>query len=101
MASYGFAVAVPKHPGSNSEQLRSLLVGRSDAITSPSEFINRPLDIKYLLDELERLDASNPNLQLNLQQVGVIGQSFGGYTALVLAGASLNFKQKSVDTPNR
>ena len=94
---YGFAVAVPEHPGSNSEQLRSLLAGRSDEVTQPREFIDRPLDVKYLLDELERLDASNPNLQLNLQQVGVIGQSFGGYTVLALAGASLNFEQLQKD----
>lgn len=90
LASYGFAVAVPEHPGSNSEQLRSLLAGRSNEVTQPSEFINRPLDVKYLLDELERLDDGT-TVQLNLQQVGVIGQSFGGYTALALAGASLNF----------
>jgi hypothetical protein len=62
LASYGFAVAVPEHPGSNSEQLRSLLAGRSDEVTQPREFIDRPLDVKYLLDELERLDAANPNL---------------------------------------
>jgi len=41
-----------------------------------TEFINRPLDVKYLLDELERRDKSDP-FQLNLQQVGVIGQSLG------------------------
>lgn len=93
LASYGFAVAVPEHPGSNSEQLRSLLAGRANEVATPNEFINRPLDIKYLLDQLERLDDSDSTFQLNLQQVGVIGQSFGGYTALALAGASLNFDQ--------
>jgi len=40
-----------------------------------NEFINRPLDVKYLLDE--RRDKSDPSFQLNLQQVGVIGQSLG------------------------
>jgi predicted dienelactone hydrolase len=93
LASYGFAVAVPEHPGSNSEQLQALLAGRVDEVTQPNEFINRPLDVKYLLDALERLDAANPNIQLNLQQVGAIGQSFGGYTVLALAGASLNVEQ--------
>ena len=96
-ASYGFAVAVPEHPGSNAEQLQLLLAGQSNKITEPQEFINRPLDVKYLLNELERLDKSDPSFQLNLQQVGVIGQSFGGYTALALAGASLNFKQLQKD----
>lgn len=100
MASYGFAVAVPEHPGSNSEQLRSLFSGRTNEIAEPNEFINRPLDVKYLLDRLQLLDSSSPSFQLNLQQVGVIGQSFGGYTALALAGASLNFKQLKQDCKN-
>lgn len=94
LASYGFAVAVPEHPGSDSKQLQALLSGRSDQVTEPSEFINRPLDVKYLLDALERLDVANPNIQLNLKEVGAIGQSFGGYTVLALAGASLNIEQR-------
>ena len=93
LASHGFAVAVPEHPNSNSEQIRSLLAGRTNVITEPREFIDRPLDIKYLLDVLEQRYGSN----LNMQQVGVIGQSFGGYTALALAGASLNFEQLQQD----
>ena len=93
LASYGFAVAIPEHPNSNTEQIRSLLAGRTNVVTEPREFIDRPLDIKYLLDILEQRYGSN----LNLQQVGVIGQSFGGYTALALAGASLNFEQLQQD----
>lgn len=100
LATYGFAVAVPDHPGSNAEQVRSLLAGRAYKVAQPNEFINRPLDVKYLLDQLQRLDASNPSFQLNLQQVGVIGQSFGGYTALALAGATLNFDQLQKDCKN-
>lgn len=97
LASYGFAVAVPEHPGSSAEQVRSLLAGKASTVAEPNEFINRPLDVQYLLNELERLDASDPKFQLNLQQVGVIGQSFGGYTALALAGAPLNFNQLQKD----
>lgn len=100
LASYGFAVAVPEHPGSNSEQLRSLLNGRANEVAAPNEFINRPLDVKYLLNQLARLDLSDSSFQLNLQQVGVIGQSFGGYTALALAGAPLNFERLQQDCKN-
>ena len=96
LASYGFAVAVPEHLGSNAQQLRSLLAGRSNEVAEPNEFINRPLDVKFLLDELQRRQ-SDPTFKVNLQQVGVIGQSFGGYTALALAGASLNFDQLKKD----
>ncbi|MBD2305392.1 alpha/beta hydrolase [Chroococcidiopsis sp. FACHB-1243] len=100
LASYGFAVAVPEHPGSNAEQLRSLFSGQAAEVAEPSEFVNRPLDVKYLLDELERLNVVNPDWQLNVQRAAIIGQSFGGYTALALAGASLNFSQLRQDCNN-
>ncbi|MGA7937596.1 MAG: alpha/beta hydrolase [Kovacikia sp.] len=95
LASHGFVVAVPEHPGSNTRQLQALLDGRAAEVTNPKEFIDRPLDIKFLLDELTRLAQADPTLQgqLNLQQVGVIGQSFGGYTVLALAGAPIRFQQ--------
>ncbi|HLO83960.1 MAG TPA: alpha/beta hydrolase, partial [Nostocaceae cyanobacterium] len=101
LASYGYVVAVPEHPGSNSKQLQALLAGIADRVTNPREFIDRPLDIKFLLDELTRLSKSNPTFQgrLNLEQIGVVGQSFGGYTALALAGAEINFEQLTANCP--
>ncbi len=101
LASYGFAVAVPEHPGSNTEKLRSLFAGRANTADEPSEFINRPYDVSYLLDRLQVLDAEDPAYELNLDQVGVIGQSFGGYTALALAGAPINFPQLQKDCEDR
>jgi len=99
LASYGFAVAVPEHPGSNAQQIQNLVTGRANEVAEPAEFINRPLDIKDLLDYLTQLSTTNPAYQgqLDLQRVGVIGQSFGGYTALALAGAGINFAQLDKD----
>lgn len=99
LASYGFAVAMPEHPGSNAQQLQALIAGTASEITSPEEFINRPLDIQYLLDELTVLNQRNPEFaqRFNLNQVGVIGHSFGGYTALALAGAVIDFQQLAAD----
>jgi len=93
LASYGFAVAVPEHPGSSAQQLQALINGLANEVTAPAELIDRPLDIKFLLDELKRSFGK----QLNLQQVGIVGQSFGGYTALALVGAKLNFEQLQKD----
>jgi predicted dienelactone hydrolase len=93
LASHGFAVAVPENPGSNAQQIQALLAGRAKQVAEPNEFVNRALDVKFLLDELQRRSQSDPAFKVNVQQVGVIGQSFGGYTALALAGAPLNFKQ--------
>jgi len=99
LASYGFAVAVPEHPGSNAQQIQNLVTGRTNEVAEPAEFINRPLDIKDLLDYLTKLSTTDPAYQgqLDLQRVGVIGQSFGGYTALALAGAGINFAQLEND----
>ncbi|MCL1464073.1 alpha/beta hydrolase [Argonema galeatum] len=99
LASYGFAVAVPEHPGSNAQQLQDLLSGKANEVSEPIEFINRPLDIKFLLNELTLLSQFNPAFKgkINLREVGMIGQSFGGYTALVLAGATLNFPKLQKD----
>jgi predicted dienelactone hydrolase len=92
LATNGFAVIVPNHPGSDTKQIQSLLNGSASEVTQPKEFINRPLDVKFVLDEVEKLNNTDPRFKgrLNLQQVGVFGQSFGGYTALALAGAKIN-----------
>ncbi|MGB7415369.1 MAG: alpha/beta hydrolase [Thermosynechococcaceae cyanobacterium] len=99
LASHGFVVAVPAHPGSDTKQLEALLSGASNDVAPPTEFVDRPLDVKFLLDELERRSQSDPAFQgrLNLKQVGVIGQSYGGYTALALAGAPINQTQLRAD----
>ncbi|MDZ8054000.1 MAG: alpha/beta hydrolase [Aulosira sp. ZfuVER01] len=90
LASYGFAVVVPNHADSE---------GQASEIAEADEFTDRPLDVKYILNELEKANQSDTRFkgQLNLQQVGVFGQSLGGYTALALAGAQINFAQLQKD----
>ncbi|MEB3217985.1 MAG: alpha/beta hydrolase [Nostocales cyanobacterium 94392] len=94
LTTYGFAVVVPNHPGSDTKQIQSLLNGSASEIAQPEEFINRPLDVKFILNELEKLNKTDVRFEkrLDLQQVGVFGQSFGGYTALALAGAKINLE---------
>jgi predicted dienelactone hydrolase len=91
LATYGFAVAVLEHPGSDATKIQQYFSGLSSP-PEAQELINRPLDVKFLLDELQSNKKSYANLQglLNLQEVGVIGHSYGGYTALTLAGANFD-----------
>jgi predicted dienelactone hydrolase len=96
LASHGFAVAVPEHPGSSAKQIEALLNGLENDVTPPNELINRPLDIKFLLDRL----ADNFGQKIDVNNVGVIGQSFGGYTALALAGAKIDWNSLNNDCPN-
>ena len=97
LASYGYVVAVPQHPGSNFTQLQEMLQGYSQEVFKLNEFIDRPLDISYVLDELERRNDTEFEGRLDLQSVGVMGHSFGGYTALAIAGGTINFEQLEKD----
>jgi predicted dienelactone hydrolase len=99
LASHGLAVVVPNHPGSDAKQLQSSLHRQASEVIEPEEFQHRPLDVKYVLNQLEKLNQSDTRFhhRLNLQQVGVFGHSLGGYTALALAGAKINFAQLAQD----
>ncbi|MDJ1184863.1 alpha/beta hydrolase [Roseofilum casamattae] len=104
LASQGFAVVVPEHLESSDRQREAMLQGKANEVAEPREFINRPLDITFVLDELNRRNQPGGSLagRLNLERVGAIGQSFGGYTVLALAGAPINFARLEADCqPNR
>ena len=99
LASHGFAVVAVQHLCSDATRQEALLSGILSSNVNPVDFIDRPLDITYTLDQLESFSQSDPTLagRMNLQQVGVIGHSFGGYTALALAGADLNVERIQQD----
>ena len=50
LASYGFVVALPEHPGSDWKEFQAFLEGQSDQLVPTREFLDRPLDVSYLLD---------------------------------------------------
>ncbi len=89
-ASYGFAVAVVEHDDISLNKFDRVLSG-TERFPEPNNLIDQPLDVKSVLDRLEQESATNPWLRnkLNLQEVGVLGQSIGGYTSLALAGGKL------------
>ena len=91
MASYGYVVALPQHPGSDEAQRDRFQRGLSPEIFLVNEFVDRPQDISDVIDELARRNASEFDGQLDLDHVGVGGHSFGGYTALAMAGATIDF----------
>ena len=96
LASHGLTVVALDHPGSNITALVEAAMEdvKLDRLLPASEFIDRPQDVSFLLDRLEKLNQSQGFWQgkFNTQQVTVIGHSFGSYTALALAGAELNPK---------
>lgn len=101
LASHGLAVAVVEHTGSNAAKLSSLLAGQAQEAIEPEELVRRPVAIQTLLDELTLLTQEDPTLRnrLNFQNVGILGQSFGAYTTLGLAGATVNLAALDTSCP--
>jgi predicted dienelactone hydrolase len=92
LASYGYLVIMPQHPGSDFQQAQALLSGLSREVFYKNEFLDRPKDVSYVLDELERRNQSEFSGRLDLTSVGIIGHSFGGTTALLVAGAEIDWQ---------
>lgn len=92
LASYGYLVIMPQHPGSDVQQAQALLSGLSREVFYKNEFLDRPKDISYVLDELERRNQREFSGRLDLTSVGSIGHSFGGTTALLVAGAEIDWQ---------
>lgn len=86
LASHGYVVAALEHPGSNFTANKGL-----DSL-KPQEFLHRPQDVSFVIDELAKINQATDNpLQgkLATNNVMVVGFSFGGTTALALAGGEL------------
>ena len=92
-------MVVPQHIGSDDIYAQEFKEGYYPDVSDVNEFINRPLDISYTLDELERRNQSEFEGRLDLENVGVYGHSYGGYTALAIAGATpaINFEKLERD----
>jgi predicted dienelactone hydrolase len=99
LASYGFLVVMPQHIGSDETYGEEFKEGYYADVSDVNEFINRPLDITYTIDELERRNPTEFEGRLDLENVGMYGHSYGGYTALAIAGATPapNFAQLERD----
>lgn len=101
LASSGFAVVAIEHEGSNNEQLTALLEGRTSEVVPDQEFHRRPQEVSLTLDALTQIQAGATPLPiaLDLSRIGVVGQSFGGYTALALAGARVDRGTLAAECP--
>lgn len=92
-ASHGYVTVHVQHAGSDSKVWQGTLhplKSMRAAVANPQNALDRPLDVRFVLDRLETLgrEASPYKGRLNLGRVGVAGHSFGAYTALATAGQS-------------
>ena len=104
LASHGYAVILPHHPGSDNRQQEAMLAGQVPP-PSAEELRKRPLDIKAVIDAVAA--GTIPGLSgVRSDQVVVIGHSWGATTALQLAGAQpsatrLQKRCGNLDDPDR
>jgi hypothetical protein len=79
-ASQGFVVIAPEHIEQGGDPASSEIWKAS---------IDRPRDIKQSLDYAEKITAVGGDMAglIDMKHVAVVGQSYGGYTALAMAGA--------------
>lgn len=87
LASHGYVVAAPDHAGNT---LFDVSVSKE---TESKSALERPIDVRFAYDELVKLNGPGGGDfegLLDLGKVAVTGHSFGGYTALVVAGATVD-----------
>lgn len=90
LASHGFVVMAADHAGND---VQASLINANDFATN---YAQRPLDVLRQLDyATDVLNAPNGFLAglIDTDNVGVMGHSFGGLTALLASGGRLDFGQ--------
>lgn len=90
LASHGFIVVSPDHQGDTIYDL--LEAGDVDLTSTAEAYAERPLDIVFLMTEMDRLildgtDALSP--VLDMQRIGVTGHSFGALTSMIVGGQNV------------
>ena len=86
LASHGYTVILPYHPGSDKQQQQAMLSGKA-APPAPDELRKRPLDVSTAIDAVAA--GRIPGLQgIRTDRVVAIGHSWGATTVLQLGGVS-------------
>lgn len=88
LATHGFVVAAPDHVGNTFAEE----VNKANALDAAEAARLRPKDVSTTLDAMLAESASGTLLAgaVDETRVGVAGHSFGGFTALRIAGASID-----------
>ncbi len=93
LASHGYVVAAPDHAGNTMQDMMmlALSLGPAQMPKDPEALLgtyvfDRPRDMSLCIDALSGAEVTARVGALRLERgVGVVGHSFGGWTALVLA----------------
>jgi predicted dienelactone hydrolase len=104
LASHGYSVLLPRHPGSDQAQQRAMLAGKVPP-PSPDDLRLRPLDVSAAIDAAAAGTLGLP-AGVRTNRVVAMGQSWGATTVLQLAGAQpsatlLQSSCQDLQDPNR
>ena len=90
-ASHGYVSVHLQHKGSDTAvwkgQARPMEAMREFA-KRPANAVNRPLDVRFAIDQVEKMNGERGTLQgrLDLSRIGMAGHSFGAWTTLAVIG---------------
>jgi predicted dienelactone hydrolase len=90
-ANHGFVSVHLQHLGSDRavwENSWCKLLALRQAAHNLQNSLNRPLDVSFAIDQMDKLNQSKGPFQgrLDLSRVGAAGHSFGAYTTMAVAG---------------
>ncbi|MDD5533958.1 MAG: hypothetical protein PHC52_14295 [Syntrophales bacterium] len=105
-AEHGYISVHIQHQGSDREiWLSSIFPLRAiySAARDPANGINRPLDIRFAIDEMERMDRKDPLFRgkLDTERIGAAGHSFGAFSVLAVAGLAIKKDGDEAMLPDR
>ena len=105
-ASHGYVSVHLQHPGSDDAVWRGQgfnAINRrmSQAAANPTNAINRPLDVRFAIDQMLRLNAEPGEFhgKIDPSRIGMAGHSFGAYTTLAVAGEVFGPGERSLSDP--
>ncbi|MDD4869307.1 MAG: acetylxylan esterase [Kiritimatiellae bacterium] len=106
-ANHGYICVHIQHRGSdnqtgrNSEKLSEEII---QAVKSMDNFINRPKDVSFAIDQMERLNTDKNSEfynRIDMEKIGVAGHSFGGYTAHTSSGRKIQGQDGMLDLSDK
>jgi predicted dienelactone hydrolase len=93
-AGHGYVSVHLQHPGSDAEVWKGRarpMEALRRAAKDPQAARNRPLDVRFAIDQAERIGREHGPLEgrLDRSRIGMAGHSFGAWTTLVAAGEAM------------
>jgi predicted dienelactone hydrolase len=90
-ASHGYVCVFLQHPGSDTsawQGKRNPVEALRQTLRDPSHFVDRPKDVQFAVDQIERFAKQDPQFRgkLDPRRIGLGGHSFGADTTQVAAG---------------